>query len=139
MAGPLAGLDPLPALALVSPSQRTRETWTLASASLAEVPVRFDQAIYEATTSGLLKIVTGIQDDVASCLVVGHNPAFEELANELAVPSGHHEREELAHGMPTGSAAVLDFDVRSWRDVSAGGGQLVTFLVPEGGGGQQEI
>jgi len=86
-------------LAVVSPAERARSTWQLASAELAAPPrTRFDDRVYAASGSALLKLVRELPDDVHTVLLVGHNPGIEDLVSTLTgqrVP------------MPTSSLAVL--------------------------------
>ncbi|MBC7441504.1 MAG: histidine phosphatase family protein [Ramlibacter sp.] len=67
-------------LAVVSPAARARRTWALASAELEiRPPTRFDDRVYAASAGELLGIVRGLPDDVATVVLVGHNPGFEDL------------------------------------------------------------
>ncbi len=97
-------------LALVSPAQRTRETWQLVAAQLSPVPpARFDDRIYAASVDELLDVVTTVPDDVRTLLLIGHNPGMEQLASLLA-------REEVA--MRT--AAIAEFGVTGpWHELDA--------------------
>jgi phosphohistidine phosphatase len=87
-------------LALVSPAERTRETWRLAAAELAvPPPVREDDRLYAAPAESLLGVVRELADRVSTVVLVGHNPGLEELVARLTgrwVP------------MPTSSLAVID-------------------------------
>ena len=116
-------------LALVSPSARTRETWILARR--ADVATRFDQQIYEATERELLAVAQAADPEAETVILVGHNPAFEELALDL-VRAGEQgaAAERLRGGMPTASVAVIAFDVDSWPKLSRRTGTLVSFETP---------
>jgi phosphohistidine phosphatase len=116
-------------LALVSPSARTRETWTLVRRP--DVPARFDQRIYEASERELLAVAQEADPEAETIILVGHNPALEELALDL-VRAGEQgaAAERLRLGFPTASVAVIAFDVESWRDLSRRTGQLVSFETP---------
>lgn len=73
-----------PGLALVSTALRARETFDLVDIFLHPPPERVDAPlIYEATADALFGIVRGLPGGQPSVLLVGHNPGFEELANEL--------------------------------------------------------
>jgi len=86
-------------LAFVSPAERARSTWQLASAELAAPPrTRFDDRAYAASGSALLGLVRELPDDVNTVVLVGHNPGIEDLVSTLTgqrVP------------MPTSSLAVI--------------------------------
>ena len=94
-------------LAVVSPAERTRETWDLVAPSIgATAEVRYDQAVYGAWAGGLLEIVRTLPGESATAAIVGHNPGLEELVAELAgswVP------------MPTSALAILELP-GTWVD-----------------------
>lgn len=121
-----AGLKP--DLALVSPSARTRETWSLAG--MPDVPVRHDQRIYEASTEMLLDVVRETEARVSSLLVVGHNPAFQELAHALAGEGVPKAMSRMRESYPTASIAVIDLPVEVWSSIQLGTGQLAGFETP---------
>jgi phosphohistidine phosphatase len=87
-------------LAVVSPAERTRETWRLAAAELAvRPPVREDDRVYGGSAHALLSILRELPGDVATVVLVGHNPGVEDLVASLtgrSVP------------MPTSALAVID-------------------------------
>ena len=87
-------------LAVVSPAERTRETWRLAGAELAVLPpVREDDRVYAGTAASLLGVVRELPHEVETVVLVGHNPGVEELVASL---TGRPVR------MPTSGLAVID-------------------------------
>jgi phosphohistidine phosphatase len=118
----------VPAQAIISTAQRTRQTWDLVKPALGPVPERFERSIYEADPAAILKVIRATPADVPSLLIIGHNPGLELVAAFL---SGHcAERAALTTKFPTGAIAVIDFNAGSWRDVGQGQGALVLFLTP---------
>lgn len=113
-------IDPL---VICSPSLRTRETaeLVLRYANL-QVEPRFDERIYEASLRDLLQVVSEIEDEKQTAILIGHNPGFEEL---LAFLSGE------TRSMPTCALAKIVFDVASWKDVKASNGTLESFVTPK--------
>ena len=94
-----------------STAARTRETWALVAAELADPPApEFADALYGAPPDAILGVVRDLPDDAATALVVGHNPGIQEVVGLL---SG----EEV--GMRTATVAVLGWTGR-WSDVTAG-------------------
>jgi phosphohistidine phosphatase len=87
-------------LILSSTAKRARETTELilASANLS-VDVGYDQRIYEAGPLRLLEVLSEIEEDHSSVLLVGHNPGMEEL---LQLLTGRLEH------MATGTLAKID-------------------------------
>jgi phosphohistidine phosphatase len=108
---------------IVSPALRTRQTIeiVLREARVGVEP-HFDQRIYEASLSTLLQIVTEIDDDKQSAMLVGHNPGMEELLAFLTHETRH---------MPTAALARISLDCASWKDVRRGRGTLDWFVTPK--------
>ena len=95
---------------VVSTSTRTRETWELASVGHA-VP-EYDDRIYEASVADLREVVQETGPDVATVLLVGHNPSIERFAWEL--DESDVARDSTNRGMRTSGLAV--FELSSWTD-----------------------
>jgi phosphohistidine phosphatase len=76
----------------------------------------------------LLERLRGLPDDVESVLLVGHNPAIEELAVALARPSPR--RRDLEVKFPTGALATLTGPLPSWRGLDHDSVELVAFVRP---------
>jgi phosphohistidine phosphatase len=117
-----------PELVLCSTARRARQTWERIEPSLAGTPVRYDPELYGASAASLLERVRGVPDDVASVLLIGHNPAIEVLACELACPSALLD--DLAAKFPTGALATLDVPAASWRGLGDDCAELVAFVRP---------
>lgn len=115
-------------LVLCSTAVRTRET--LARAKLT-APVTFADRLYDAVPSTVVDEINGVDDDVATLLVIGHEPAMSTVALGLAdtSTSNHVAVEGISAKFPT--SAIAELRTRShWRDLAAGGAVLVTFHVP---------
>ena len=129
MAGHLRKEGVRPALVLCSSSVRTRETLALIAKVLGEeVPVEVEEGLYGAGAEELLERLRAVPAGVASVLLIGHNPAVQELALDLA--GGGAERARLEEKFPTGALATLEFDVETWTELEPGRGELVAFVVP---------
>jgi phosphohistidine phosphatase len=105
-------------LILASPAQRSVETVKGAGMSSPE----YDERIYDASTSQLLKIVHAVDDGVDRLMMVGHNPGFERLASRLICDDIE---------MPTCSVIEIELAVERWRDVENGSGRQVRFIQPK--------
>jgi phosphohistidine phosphatase len=122
-----------PDVVLVSPSRRTRET--LAALEPWDDTPLVEQMgpLYLASAKQLLTILRGASETVRSLLLIGHNPGLHELAVTLAgtraQAAGGELTARLAGGFPT--AALAEFGIATpWRQLDAGGGQLVRFVRP---------
>jgi phosphohistidine phosphatase len=102
-------------LAVVSPAERTRETWRLAAAELAAPPpVREDDRMYGGSAGSLLSVLRELPEEVSTAVLVGHNPGVEDLAASL---TGRWV------WMPTSALAVIDLS-GPWSAVASGAGEL---------------
>lgn len=109
-----AGL--VPEVVLVSSAVRTRQTWDLVSTAFATGPepdVRVDDRIYDAGPAGLLEVIAEVDRRVRSVLVVGHEPTMSIVAHALAGTGQPGHLSQVATGLPTGTAAVLE--VPGWE------------------------
>jgi len=118
-------------LALVSPAVRARQTFDIVDVSLKNSPrIRLEPAIYEAGTDTLLKLVRGVPAKHPSVLLVGHNPGFEDLANELILSGSKPALSRFQRRMPTAALAVIDFEVNNWKRIKPQSGHLSIFATP---------
>ena len=113
---------------LCSTATRTRETL---SRSGLDVPVTFAERLYAAVPTMVIDEINGVDEDVATLLVIGHEPAMSNVALGLAGASGTSQAaaERISTKFPTSAIAVLRTGM-PWRDLSLGSAALVTFHVP---------
>ena len=117
-----------PDLVLCSTARRARETCERIGPALGAAPVRYEAGLYGASAMSLLERLRGLPDDVGSVLLIGHNPAIEELAVALARPS--RRRRDLEVKFPTGALATLTGPLPSWRGLDHDSVELVAFVRP---------
>jgi len=112
----------LPDHVVSSPSKRTKETVELVViASEYTGDICFDSRIFEATVGELMEVLVDLPDTAERALVVGHNPASEQIVQTL---TGAME------AMPTAALAVIDLKVDSWANIAPGSGELKRFFRP---------
>jgi phosphohistidine phosphatase len=120
-----------PNLAIVSTARRAKDTWKLArSAFKHDISRRKEARIYDASASAILEIINATEPDVKALLLVGHNPGLQDLAVKLIGKGSPSDLSRLNRKFPTAGLVVIDFDVKRWRDVSDGLGQLERFETP---------
>ena len=120
-----------PSFILCSAARRTRETYDILSAELEGVPVSFEAELYEAARHDLLERLRRLDDQLASVLMIGHNPGLERLATALS--GGHGEARplaRLAEKYPTGTLAVLEADIDQWSALRDSCCRLTGFVRP---------
>ena len=122
----------VPDRVVCSTARRARETWQLAAAELDASPaVRFDQRVYGAAAGDLLDLAREIAPRTRTLLIVGHDPAMQELALSLAsARAGDADALERARlKFPTAAIAVLEF-TGAWQELTSQQAQLTAFVVP---------
>jgi phosphohistidine phosphatase len=108
---------------LCSSARRARETVELVGPP-GELLV--ENQLYAASAAQLLGRLRTVPDDAHTVLLVGHNPAIQELAAGLA-----RDAESLAgRKFPTGGLATLSFS-GSWASLAPERAELVTFVTPK--------
>jgi phosphohistidine phosphatase len=123
----------VPDAVLCSPAQRTRQTWQLVSQALdPRPPVRFVPELYGASLEELIDVIRMIPHDVATALVLGHEPTMSSTASALAGPgSNQADLEQLRAKFPTCAMAVFRFE-QGWAELNHAGAVLERFIVPRG-------
>jgi phosphohistidine phosphatase len=82
-----------------------------------------DQALYTFSGSTIMRWLTALSDDLYEVTLVGHNPAFTEVIDQLAITHFNH--------LPTCGYVRLDTTVSSWSALRAGCAELSHFLKPK--------
>src|SRR5574337_352837 len=120
----------LPGIDAVLCSTATRARQTLVRTGI-DVRVRYVDRLYEATPGAVLDEINTITDDVATLLLVGHEPTMSQVALGLAGIRGTDPRTEarIATKFPTSGIAVLRVE-GGWRGLGLGGAALIDFHVP---------
>jgi phosphohistidine phosphatase len=119
----------VPDRVLVSPALRARETWATAVRELPATPtLQIDDRIYDNTVEDLLAAIRGIDSEVRTLAVVGHNPSMETLADRLAGDDAGPIAIELRGGFATSSVAVFGVGA-DWTGVGRARATVQAFTV----------
>jgi phosphohistidine phosphatase len=121
-----------PDLVLCSSAARATETLEGVRAGLApETRVEVEAGLYGAGAEALLRRLRALPEEVGSVMLIGHNPAIENLAIELAGEGGDADpRDRMQVKYPTGGLASLSVE-SSWSELDWGTGTLDAFVVPK--------
>ena len=118
-----------PELVLCSSALRTRETLGRILPGLGpQMTVRIEPSLYSFEADQLLDRLREVPGDVGSVMLIGHNPAMQELGSVLAAEGDRLD--ELRKGFPTAALAELDVPVGSWEELKPGSGRLERFVLP---------
>ena len=110
-------------LLLSSTAVRARETIErVRQQAKLRTELRFDERIYEATPSRLVEVISQIENDRKSVLLIGHNPGFEELLQLLT---------EEEQRMPTACLTKIRLRISKWSEVGENQGTLEWIVRPK--------
>ncbi len=82
-----------------------------------------NEIVYDFSKDALLPLVHNIDDNYDVAMLVGHDPAFTYLLNDLT--GKDYEK------MPTASVAKISFGVKHWQKITPGKGKLGFLESPE--------
>ncbi|WP_430866903.1 SixA phosphatase family protein [Demequina aurantiaca] len=103
-----AGL--VPDVVLVSSALRTQLTWKLMQPTLGTTDVRVEEELYETNVAGIRDLLVALEGEPGVVAIIGHEPTVSATAAHFAGPtSDTGALKRVAHGLPTGNAAVLEF------------------------------
>jgi phosphohistidine phosphatase len=114
-----------PELFVTSPAKRALKTARLIANEIGYPGKRLvtDERIYAALAEDLLEVLQGLDDDLGEVWMVGHNPSLTDLANYLTGAS--------IDNIPTCGVVRAAFDIRRWKQLAHGSGELALFDHPK--------
>lgn len=118
--------EPSPGLFISSPAFRALETALIFA---GETGVSYDSIImnsklyYGTNLEKLLKILSGLDDEVGTITIFGHNPSFSDMPQALSRTG--------CDPLPKTAVVCLSFEVESWKEVGRKSGRVDYFLNPK--------
>jgi phosphohistidine phosphatase len=123
--------DLRPSIVLCTSALRVRQTLELLRPALPEkTTVKVEPRLYSAGSKELLTRIRRLSPAATSVLVVGHNPAMQDLV--LGLASKSPKLNAIRNKFPTAALAVLDAPIDEWRQLVPGQASLVHFVTPKG-------
>ena len=116
-----------PDLVLCSSAKRTRETLERVM-PVEPAAVRIERELYGASSMDLLERLRALPDEVESVMLIGHQPAIQELAVHLAGEGSELERVKAK--FPTAALATLAF-AGGWSGIGRKSAELVAYVKPK--------
>lgn len=107
IAARLAADDWLPDVVISSDSERTRQTWAGMAESFPDVEPTFTRSLYHAGYDEVAELVSALPDHVKRAMVIGHNPGWEEMVEDM---TGESIR------ITTANVVVLQSKGQTWSD-----------------------
>jgi phosphohistidine phosphatase len=123
----LAQQNLVPDHVVLSPARRAVETWELAGLTGGASDPVLDPRVFQNTVDSVLAVIRETPPDAQTLIVVGHNPAIQDLAAEFDDGEGDaRQRERISRKFPPAAAAVFEFGTE-WSDSGPGTGSLVAY------------
>jgi phosphohistidine phosphatase len=120
----------VPDLAMVSPTTRTKETWSLLAPCFAKPPSMItDDRIYNATVEKLIGAIREARK-ARTLLVIGHNPGLHDLAVQLIAAGDVEAHKRIKESLPTSGLVVIDLPLDDWSSIRPQSGRLERFVTP---------
>jgi phosphohistidine phosphatase len=115
-------------MVLCSSSARTRETLDRMLPAFDSPEVLIEAGLYEASAGDLLARLREVPESVDSVLLIGHQPAMQQLA--LGLAGDGEQLGRLRDKFPTAAMATLLF-MGEWVDLGPGCAELVDYVKPK--------
>ena len=108
-----------------SPAERAKTTALLIAEQIKydTSKIHFNEEIYEASARTLLQVVNQLKNEWSKVLIVGHNPSVSYLAEYVTT-------QEVGN-VTTCGLVEINFDTKSWADISEGTGDMISYQHPE--------
>ena len=114
-----------------SSAKRAIDTFELIKDSFFFSVYRENFELYTFNFRSLMQSISNTSNDITTFLLVGHNPAIEDLVDELvSADSGSKDLTNLRSKYPTGSIAFLELNILCWSDLKENCGYLSEFVRP---------
>ncbi len=114
-----------------SPAKRATETFSLTKESFSFLTCKENSKLYTFDSRNLMQEISTKSNKLSDFLLIGHNPAIEDLIGTL-VPPEQNSRNLiiLKEKYPTGAIAFLKLNVSSWNEIKENCAVLTDFVRP---------
>jgi phosphohistidine phosphatase len=119
-----------PDLVVCSSAVRARQTLAPISKEIKLPKVVLEKEIYEVPQRKLWKVIWTLPETAECVLMIGHNPAFHELALALADAKSRAHLPSIEAKFPTGAMATFRFD-GAWKELRPSGAAVSAFTSPK--------
>ncbi|MBA3628290.1 MAG: histidine phosphatase family protein [Actinobacteria bacterium] len=119
-----------PSIVLCSSALRARQTWDIAAPAFPKrTAVEIEPSLYQAGKEELMSRLCSIPPEASSVLLIGHNPAMQELVVTLA--SEGEQLQSIRKKFPTAALAVLQARISDWEELEPAATELTDFVTPK--------
>lgn len=107
-----------------SPAGRAKRTAKIIAKEVGfSKKVKYDDNLYETSTSQIFDIIKSIDEDYDNVFMFGHNPSFSDVVEML---SGDH-----VENIPTAGIYCINFNVSRWDRIKKASGKTENFWFPK--------
>jgi phosphohistidine phosphatase len=122
------GFDP--SIVLCSSAVRARQTLELVARAFPEqAAIEIEESLYHAGSGELIARLGRVPRNADSVLLIGHNPAMQDLL--LTIASESEQMDSIRNKFPTAALAVLDAQIEDWDQLEPGVAVLADFITPK--------
>lgn len=120
-----------PSMVLCSSAVRARQTLELLQPAFSDsIPVKIEHELYPAGSKDLMTRIRRLPATTHSVLVLGHNPAIQDLVLTLAAEDPRSG--EIRRKFPTAALAVFNAAIEEWGQLDPNKTSLLEFITPKG-------
>ena len=115
----------IPNVLISSNAQRASDTAKIFCNALGmgKKKLSYDKSLYHAPEDTYLTVCYGLDDDIDSVMMFGHNPGITYLANSVS--------KDYIDNIPTCGVLVIDASIDKWSDLDFSNCKLKDFLYPK--------
>ena len=81
--------------------------------------------LYNSDPEDVLQVLYGLSDEVKTVMVVGHNPAFTDLANLFL------KGDEQLYNLPTSAVVAIKFNTNHWNEIDLAKHKVEFLITPK--------
>ncbi|MCF6215191.1 MAG: histidine phosphatase family protein [Emcibacter sp.] len=118
----------LPDHIFCSGALRTRESFDQIKAGAdVSLPVVFRDDLYLADAEYMTRLIQKFDPKISAAMIISHNPGLAQIFHNLSQdPSNNYH--SLA--FPTGTLAIIGFDIDDWSELKNDTGQVLQVIMP---------
>jgi len=114
-----------PDLILSSPAKRAKRTTKEIAQTIGynEEDIVYEESLYDSCYTNYRYLLDSIDDKIDSIFIIAHNPTLTDVGEKL---SG-----AILTNIPTCSIVAIEFDVKSFQDITEESGKILFFDYPK--------
>ena len=108
---------------ILSTSKRTRLTSKYFTEKIHFDSISYLDELYHASYSDIINIISKVENNFNSVMVIGHNPGLTELINQYTIMN--------IYNLPTTGVVKVEFKVDKWERITENKGKIVYKKFPK--------